>query len=122
MNRAEFAECNVSADRLWIFRVVLTWLEISAVRVSSTSPRQRVLDHLAGRGHNPRIKTRDRHFIPGFRNRMFALRHNYRICLFEKLVGQLGRLNVRAVIDEFTNWDFRSQFGQTSKMIAMPMT
>src|SRR2546427_6842840 len=118
MDRAEFSKRNVSADRLWIFRVVLTRLEVGAIRVSRTRSRQRVLDHLAGGGHNARIKTSYRKFIPRFRNGMFALGHNYRICLFQKVVRQLTRLNVRTVIDEFPNRNLRSQFGQTPKMIA----
>ena len=53
---------------------------------------------------------------------MFGLRHNYRICLFQEVVRQLARLNIRAVIDEFSNRNLRSEFGQSSKVIAMPMS
>src|SRR5881628_2920111 len=122
MDRAEFSKRHVSADRLWIFRVVLTRLEVGAIRVSPTGSRQRVPDHLPRRGHNARIKTSDRKFIPGFRNGMFPLGHNYRVCLFQKVVRQLTRLNVRTVIDEFPDRNLRSQFGETSKMIAVPMS
>ena len=38
-----------------------------------------------------------------------------------EIVRQLARLNVRAVIDEFSNRNLRSEFGQSSEVIAMPM-
>src|SRR6266568_5314090 len=110
MDRTEFSESDIRPDRLRIFRIVLTRLEIDTVWISGSRTRQGVLDHLARGRHNPRVESCNGDLVARVRDRMFALRHNLWIGLFKKVVGQLARLNVRAVIDKFPNRDLRSQF------------
>jgi hypothetical protein len=43
------------------------------------------------------------------------------ICVLEKRVGAFGRLNVGTVIDVLADGDVRSQLGQASEMITVPM-
>src|SRR5580704_8184532 len=43
------------------------------------------------------------------------------IRLLEKSVGELAWLNVRAMIDELSNRNFRSQLSQAAEMITVPV-
>src|ERR1700739_1231833 len=103
MNGAKLSKLDVDSDRLRIFGIVLSRLEIGAVRVRRSGTRQGCFDGLTGGSHYANFETGHRDFVGGFDDGVFRIRIELRVGLLEKGIGQLTWLGVGAVIDKLAN-------------------
>ena len=120
MNSPKFSKRDVCSHGLWIFRIVLAWLEVHTIRVRFACARQRRRD-ISCRRNDSYVESGDRNFVAGLRDGVFGVGIKLWIDIFQKVVHSVRRLNVGTMVDEFLDSDVRRQLLQPPKMISVPV-
>ncbi len=121
MQRAEFSELDVDADRHRVLGIVVARLEAGAIRIGRARAGKRGLYGRAGGGHHPHLDARDRDPVARLHDRVSRLGVELRVRFRNKVIGRRRGLNVRPMIDEMLDRDELGELGYAAEMIAVPM-
>src|SRR5678815_4392121 len=103
MNRPKFAEGDMDAHGLWIFRITGVRLESRTVSIHSSCATQGCLDGLSIRRDDQHIETENRNLIARFGNRVLRAGIRLRVRILDEVVCCRVGLCVGPMIDELSN-------------------
>src|ERR1700723_3834213 len=116
MNGAKLSKGDINPDRLRVFGVILSRLEIGAIRIWHAGAWQRRLDCLTGGSHYVHVETRHGDLVTRFDDGVLRLGIKLRISILEEGVGSFAGLDVWAVVDELADRNMGGQFGHAAEM------
>ena len=122
MQRGEFAESDVAADRLRIFAGVRPLgLEARAVGIRKSAPGQIGLEDVAARRDDRPFQSVDRNPVAWIEDRPGCVGYESRIHIGEERHGVWLALYRRTGVVIRPDRDIRGQFGHAAEVIAMPV-